>query len=490
MPIAPRSESSRRAAVAALSMLLAALLAACGPAFKVPELDRLYNEAAQNIGDERNPVVVIPGILGTRLIDPETGGTVWGAFTRTTVNPASDNGARTVALPLAEGVPLDQLTDGVATDGVLDRLELDLLLLRGLRLSAYVDILATLAAGEYRDSELGDAGVIDYGGAHYTCFQFPYDWRREISEHAPALHEMILSAKRANPRHADRGDDLKVDVVAHSMGGLVLRYYLRYGPHPIGPDGEIPPLTWEGARHVENAILVATPNAGSVSALEQLVEGVRFAPFTAKYRAPLLGTFPSIYQLLPRTRHARVVDAASGEPIDLFDPATWEDRGWGLAGERDAETLARLIPDAEDDAARRRIARDHLAKSLRAARAFHEAIDRPAAPPAGLRLHLFTGDAEPTASILRSDARSGRLRTALKAPGDGTVTRRSALMDERVGTTYAPFLRSPIAWDRAFFLPKDHLGLTRDPSFTNNLLFILLERPSAVGPSGPPNTDR
>ncbi len=43
------------------------------------------------------------------------------------------------------------------------------------------------------------------------------------------------------------------------MGGLVLRYYLRYGAQPLPEDGSIPRLTWAGAANVANAILVATP---------------------------------------------------------------------------------------------------------------------------------------------------------------------------------------------------------------------------------------
>ena len=72
---------------------------------------------------------------------------------------------------------------------------------------------------------------------------------------------------------------------------------------------------------------------------------------------------------------------------------------------------------------------------------------------------------------------TGELQVTEKAPGDGTVLRTSALMDERVGRDRATRLESPIDWHRVTFLFKDHLGLTADPTFSDNLLFLLLEQP-------------
>jgi hypothetical protein len=53
----------------------------------------------------------------------------------------------------------------------------------------------------------------------------------------------------------------------------------------------------------------------------------------------------------------------------------------------------------------------------------------------------------------------------------------SALLDERAGGSWSPGLVSPIDRTRVNFLFTDHLGLTRDPGFTDNLLFLLLEAP-------------
>ena len=134
---------------------------------------------------------------------------------------------------MEEGAPLSELRDGVVPDGALDQIRISLLGLR-IELNAYINILQTLGAGGYRDTQLA-AGGLDYGDAHFTCFQFDYDWRRDIVDSARELHEYILARRRyvkeeVLERFGVADYEFKFDVVAHSMGGLVLRYYLRYGP--------------------------------------------------------------------------------------------------------------------------------------------------------------------------------------------------------------------------------------------------------------------
>jgi len=73
--------------------------------------------------------------------------------------------------------------------------------------------------------------------------------------------------------------------------------------------------------------------------------------------------------------------------------------------------------------------------------------------------------------VLAADA-SGRLRVVAHAAGDGTVTRASATGDERVGGAWQPEVVTPIAWDCVTFLFRDHLGITTDPAFTDNLLYL------------------
>lgn len=76
---------------------------------------------------------------------------------------------------------------------------------------------------------------------------------------------------------------------------------------------------------------------------------------------------------------------------------------------------------------------------------------------------------------------SGR---SLREPGDGFVSRCSALGDEREGSDYQPWLRSPIPWTSVTLLADDHMGLTRNPHFINNLLFHLVEQLPDRSPPG------
>jgi hypothetical protein len=89
-------------------------------------------------------------------------------------------------------------------------------------------------------ARLRAAGYVD----DKTLFPFPYDWRVPNEVTAELLKEQIAEAK------AVCGCS-KVDIVAHSMGGLVARSYVQGSDY---------------ADDVNKLIEVGTPNAGSVAA--------------------------------------------------------------------------------------------------------------------------------------------------------------------------------------------------------------------------------
>ena len=109
--------------------------------------------------------------------------------------------------------------------------------------------------------------------------------------------------------------------------------------------------------------------------LNQLVEGYEVGrPVLPRYPAAILGTFPSIYQLLPRPRHGGYVyDNDPSTAIEnIYDPSIWKKYGWGLAAQdRDTnKKLAAILPE-ESPEARRAIALDAQARMLSRAKAFH-----------------------------------------------------------------------------------------------------------------------
>lgn len=451
-----------------------------------PDLSRIYGRTAQSDDRERNPIIVIPGVLGSRLVDTQSGVVVWGQFGGDSIDPMSPWGARGIALPMVKGAKLSALTTpGVKPAGTLDALDVRLLGIP-FQINAYRDLLNALGVGGYRDPQT-NLGSVNYGDQSYSSFQFAYDWRRDNVENARLLHRFILEKKayveNARRKRYDGKDTgpVRFDIVAHSMGGLLARYYLEYGDSDLPDDGSIPVPTWAGATNVERLVMIGTPNAGSSEAVANLVQGETLSRLLPRYEAAILGTMPALYQLLPRTRQHPVVAEADRKPLDIMDPQVWAQNRWGLLDPAQHVILQDLLAEVSNPHERLQIAYDHLTKCLARAKAFHAALDEPSTPPPGTTIHLIAGDAHPTVNQFRVDAR-GALTVTSVQPGDSRVTRASALMDERhsEGVKWSPRLISPVKWDSVNFLFASHLGLTSDPGFTDNILFLLLESPRQV----------
>ncbi len=451
------------------------------------DLRVIYQKSAQVRLPDRNPVIVIPGVLGSKLIDQETNQTIWGAFDLDYADPGTDEGFVQIALPIGPTTEPSTMNDNVVPIGVLDKMVINVLGIP-LNIQAYAGILSTLGVGGYRDEAFGKRKAIDYGEGHYTCFQFAYDWRRSNAENAVRFHK-FLEQKREQIQlayeleYGIKDADVKFDVVAHSMGGLMTRYFLRYGPNDIDKNFEAPPLTWEGSEYIERAILVGTPNAGASGAFIQLINGMDIGrPILPHYPPELVGTFPSVYELLPRPRHGGIAwdDDPTDKVENIYDPELWAENGWGLAqrDETNEELLALLLPDVTSTEERRAIALEYQATLLKRAEAFHKALDRPARLPEGLELFLVAGDAhKKTRKVVSIEPGNSEIEVLEYGSGDGVVLRSSALMDERMGGEWTPHLQTPIDWTSVMFLFAEHTKITQDPAFTDNVLFWLMEDP-------------
>lgn len=470
----------RRPINAFICLLTIVVNAACYSPPRAPDLGGLYNELAQNEDPYRNPVILIPGILGSRLVDRSSGIIVWGTFGFGNANPSDPSGARLIALPMAEGKKLDQMQDNVIPSETLDRVVVSF---GGypLILNTYAYILGVLGVGGYRDQQQARMGDVDWGDRHFTCFQFAYDWRRDLVESARKLDGFIKEKKKYVEQELDRrfgitDHDVKFDIIAHSMGGLVARYYIRYGDQELPSDGSLPQLNWAGSKFVNRLVMVGTPNGGSLDALLKLVQGYHPALLLPRYPPAIIGTMPSLYEMLPRSRHGVLLDDRSCPVDDIFDPELWRKNNWGLANLKQDNVLQMLLPDVASPSKRRQIANGHLVKVLQRAGQFQEALDFPAKLPEPLQFYLVAGDAEDTDKVARFD-QNGKLSVIQKGPGDSVVLRSSALMDERRPDRQTDRLISPINWKQVFFMFSDHRDITNDPVFTDNLLYILLESP-------------
>ena len=91
----------------------------------IPELSEIYSASAQYENAIRNPVIVVPGMMGSRLQDSASGRTVWGVFGADSIDPDSAKDVRLMACPI-DGTDLDKFDDGIRASGVLDSLEINI----------------------------------------------------------------------------------------------------------------------------------------------------------------------------------------------------------------------------------------------------------------------------------------------------------------------------------------------------------------------------
>ncbi|HXY42407.1 MAG TPA: hypothetical protein VEQ10_22215, partial [Vicinamibacteria bacterium] len=263
-------------------------------------------------------------------------------------------------------------------------------------------------------------------------------------------------------------------LVGHSLGGLVVRYYLRFGGAEPRRDA---PVRWAGARRAVSVVQVATPNAGSIPALEAIIAGERVGFSYTTLAASVIRRMPSVYQLLPPTGTGALV-GARGETLadEVQDVATWQKYGWGPFSPAEANAEAE---------------REFTRAALLRARAVHDALSRPAASPCPVPVFVLGGDClltsaravageGPPGTPPRLLAKTRAEQELLFEPGDGRVTR-SSLLGAHLPAALAPDADSGYGeTTRVFFGSSDHHGLYADPAFQSVLLRLLL-RPAPEG---------
>ncbi len=132
----------------------------------------------------------------------------------------------------------------------------------------------------------------------FRCQLFPFDWRKSLFEAGQALLDTIR-------------DEEAVHLVAHSMGGLVVRAALRLAQ---GSDG-----------HIKKVVMLGTPNHGSFAALEALrgthsilrriIDPIDHENTAKELADRVFSTFAGLCELLPAPEKSR--------PLNLFDRNDW-----------------------------------------------------------------------------------------------------------------------------------------------------------------------
>lgn len=428
-------------------VLLPALLAGCVAVSKKPDLEALYSTAYMN--ETGAPLIVIPGIMGSTLVDA-SGKEVWPvsvnnlAFTRyDDLIPRADDGIRA-----------GRLFDEMAGIDFYGRL---------------VSVLERV--GKYRPASPGQT-VADK--SQRRLYVFAYDWRKSNFEAVAGLHALIEQVRRD---YQDPG--LKVDIVAHSNGGLIARYYLQYGPQDAQSRPSPKPWT-EGGQRIRRLAMLGTPNLGSIISVKRLYQGYDMGLRTVP--AEIMAHFATPFETLPLPGTVALIDVnGTPVPLDLYEPGLWQNNRWSVFSQ---ETQARMHPRAL--AAAQAVFRDNLEQ----ARYFQAALAAPMADTAA-EVALFGGDCSQTESRALLEGAAGSYHLAfsedqiksrrqnvnyqglLTAPGDGLVTRESASARKAFEYLSAPVRQELFPVAQTTFFCERHSLLTGNPFFQNNLLYFI-----------------
>lgn len=441
----------------------------------------LYSEVVRKSfeyeGPGRNPVIVIHGFLGAQLVDSASGDNIWGNFSFNEM--LSGKKFAKLAYPMVYDMPLNKIKSSVRPAGLLEKAEVRIFGFN-FEYENYDLLVRTLSEAGY----VPDNRPMPPDKNFYTQFVFYYDWRREISENAVEL-EQFISEKRAYIQRRYRelygleNYDVQFDVIGHSMGGLLARYYLLYGGTLL-PDDENEKLrvTWKGSKHVDKVIIVGTPNAGYVDTLIEMTNGLQLASGAPVIPPAVVGTFVSCYQMLPTMEGHNVVWDGTKEPVDYLSAKTWIELNWGLADRDQDSWLRQMLPYAATPEERRKIALDHLEKCLKRARQFKKAMYVFTHQPDDVGFFLIAGDAVETNNVVSVNRKTGELTVIKKEAGDGKVTSVSARFDLRDSERWLPFMISPINWTGVYYLQGGHMGIMNGDSFASNLSYILMAWPT------------
>ena len=148
----------------------------------------------------------------------------------------------------------------------------------------------------------------------WEVLAYPFDWRRDLRSSADEFDQRLRQWAGADPVH----------IVAHSMGGLLARAFaLR---HPATWEGIADP---DGRRRGGRLVMLGTPNRGSLAipllltghdtSVTALAGRDAFGSLTAALS--VFGTFPGIYQMLP----SPVLHGVDHRER-LFERASWAGR--------------------------------------------------------------------------------------------------------------------------------------------------------------------
>lgn len=437
-----------------------------------PDLKRLYAHSVTQTNQP--PVIIIPGLMGSKLRDKTSHEEVWvGSLSKVLFSDYTHLALKInpeTLEPEAPGLEAFAITDTAAGNDF------------------YASILNTLEdAGGYTAAKPGTPA----GPGTRNYYVFPYDWRQD---------NIITVRKLDRFIHQIREDynqpDLKVDVIAHSMGGLITRYYLRYGTMDVLGDNNFP-VTMGGANYIRRVILLGTPNLGSIEAINSFITGqeVVFGSIPPE----ILISMPSIYQLFPHAINDWII-TTRGEALtrDQFDVEIWKRFEWAIFDPKVQSRIRNNYTDPQLAQVKINALGKYFKKYLERGRRFSWALTVPVKKPKPLI--VFGGDCHLTPARIVVEEISGvsmvrqwpyQIKNPVKGinyemlmlePGDGTVTKASLLARNVLDPAVPRHKYSYFPLDYSFFLCERHDKLTGNVSFQDNLLHALFSQDKRISP--------
>lgn len=254
-------------------------------------------------------IVLVPGVMGSVL--RRDGRDVWSTSGGAIFGALSSLGGTVASLKLdSEAGTDDDAGDGITAPSLLQ----DLHAIPGFwKIDGYTRAKERIL--ERFEATPGE-----------NFFEFPYDWRRDNRHHARRLKRESAAWLDAWRSRTGRRD-AKLVLVAHSMGGLVSRYFLEV----LGG--------WRDARAL---VTFGTPHLGAAKVMKTLVDGVpaKLGPLTLPDMTGALRSFTSVWQLLPVYAS---FDAGDGKLTRLSDTTA---HGLDLARVQAGRDFHREIRDA------------------------------------------------------------------------------------------------------------------------------------------------
>ncbi|GJL58551.1 MAG: hypothetical protein NPIRA03_14080 [Nitrospirales bacterium] len=238
-------------------------------------------------------VIVVPGYYGTRLVRESDGRLVFITLSEVLF------GDQSLTIPVP-GLGLKGSMD-LQPDGIFDTF-------RVVPPFYSIDVYGSLLV-RLRDSNQPGGEVIP----------FTYDWRGD-------LMDAVRSFDRLIRRLRDQGKK-DLSVVAHSMGGLIVSYYLRYGTQNIDTAVE----TWEGAGEIRRVVMAGVPFLGAMNSFRNMNYGATFGWNSSLLSYEAYASFPASYYLLPIAESDELLTPEL-KPLHgvIRNAGQWRQSEWGL----------------------------------------------------------------------------------------------------------------------------------------------------------------